>query len=415
MSLIDKKNSILIIISIFLVLLVAYRGGGEEVKKVEHKEDLTIIACYEPGPKRKTLNEIIESYKTQHPHVKVQVEYLSPNTYRKELAIRMEQGKLSDIIICENVIVPALIDMGILQDIDTYIEEKEIFNHYTMGLWGNARSDGKLYSIPLSYDPYVMYYNKDHLKTKGQDVPKDWSSLLEVCETISNRTFGTHAIGVALRQTEEATNIFIQLLASTGGSIRSLNDENGIKVFRLFEELSKKQWISKECINWNEIDLIEVFINGEVSMMFNRLSALKTLQEREIGFNFGVSIIPYDKKEAYLYHGENMAITVQADYEEAIKFIDYLVQDKVTKKFAQETGTISINIDDETLNESEGTLKELIQNHIKQGISKGSFNLWFNISDAISQGIRNVLKNEKQVQEIADEVQDKVSVAIIEN
>ena len=33
MSLIDKKNSILIIISIFLVLLVAYRGGGRGSKK----------------------------------------------------------------------------------------------------------------------------------------------------------------------------------------------------------------------------------------------------------------------------------------------------------------------------------------------------------------------------------------------
>lgn len=387
----------------------------KEVKEKE-KIQLSLIAPYESLAFQRALEDLVTDYCGQigNSNIEIKVEYLPQERYKKELNMRMENSELADIIISENTVMPALVDMGIYRDISYYVQKEKRKGDFYNALWKSTQNNGKYYGLPFTCDPYALFYNEEELQKNNQPVPKDWNQLLKVCSKIDR--LGVNSLGLALAEPEETTNLFLQLLYSTGGSIRSINDDNGIRTLYLIDTLTKHDLIAKECITWNEIDVIKAFENREISMMINRLSSVSTLKTDRVPFKIGASIVPYEKKETYLFHGDNIGISKDADYQNSLKFITYLSSRSVVEKYAKLTNTIPVRreLNYKSTTKLFNISNEIVDKQIVQGISKDAFNLWFDISDAISSGMYELAGvRDKSSKEIADEMQDKVRMAII--
>jgi hypothetical protein len=191
-----------------------------------------------------------------------------------------------------------------------------------------------------------------------------------------------------------------------------------MKVFELLYFLKTNKLLPVQCINWNQLDLTNKFLEGEIAMMINNLSALSVIKMNHADFQVGVAAVPYEKKENYMFHGKNIGISVTADYAASVKFLDYITDKSMAERIAEATETIPVQVDADYdfNNDGYAVSREFIQKQKEHGIAKSSLNSWFDISAAISDGIYQLLsETEPSLRSIADSMQDKVRIGIIEN
>jgi ABC-type glycerol-3-phosphate transport system substrate-binding protein len=411
--------SVGVILVLFLIAGNYYRDSLEKskaAKQVTEKKVLRILAPYETAVNCKVLKKIAGQYSAIEGNPMVEIEFISKNDFKKEICMNLDQDQLADLIICDNSIMPALINLSVLRDISAYVNETTKVTHYYLELWNNTRSDGKCYGIPFTCDPYVLIWNKNLFKKNNVTVPKNWDDLKATARKVQE--FGISGIGIGARQPEEVTALFLQLLYSTGGTIREINGDGGMKVFELLSYLKKNKLIPMDCINWNQLDLTNKFIDSEIAMMINNLSTLSVLKTSNIDFEIGVAAVPYDKKENYMFHGKNIGISITADYTASIKFLDYITQKDIVSQIAKDSETIPVQVDVDYDFSNDGYVisKEFIQKQKEHGIAKSSLNSWFDISAAISEGVYQLIsETNPSIHSIADIMQDKVRIAIIDN
>jgi ABC-type glycerol-3-phosphate transport system substrate-binding protein len=388
----------------------------QEVGRVPERKVLRIMAAYETAQSSKLLQDIASQYSANLDHPLVEIESVSKNDFKKEICMNLDRKQLADLIICENSVMPALINLNVLRDLSDYIIETQKVSHYSLVQWNNTRSDGKYYGIPFTCDPYVLIWNQSLFEDNEVSVPVNWDDLKAAARKVQK--VGVYGIGIGARQPEEITAFFLQLLYSTGGSIRDMNGEGGMKVIELVHYLKTNKLLPVECINWNQLDLTNKFIDGEIAMMINNLSSLSVIKDANIDFLVGVSPVPYEKKENYMYHGKNIGISIMADYESAVQFLDYITQKSIVGQVADATESIPVQVDVDYDFTEDGYIvsNDFIQKQRVQGIAKSSLNSWFDISTAISEGIYQLIsESDPSLRSIADAMQDRVRIAIIEN
>ena len=408
-----------LIIIIFFIVSDYFRNNAKQstgMGPTTEQTVLRILAPYENTVNSRMLQDISRQYTQKENNTIVEIQFISKNDFKKEICMNLDQNQLADLIICDNSIMPALINLDVLSDLSNYVSDTYKVSHYSLVQWNNTRSDGKYYGIPFTFDPYVLIWNKDLFDNNNVSVPENWDDLKTTAKKVQK--VGIYGIGIGARQPEEITAFFLQMLYSTGGSIREINGEGSMKVFELVNYLKINKLLPVQCINWNQLDLTNKFMDGEVAMMINNLSALSVIKTGNIDFEVGVTAVPYEKKENYMFHGKNIGVSITADYDASIKFLDYITQKSVVKQIADATETIPTQVDVEYNFNNDGYVisEEFIQKQRGQGIAKSSLNSWFDISTAISEGIYQLIsETDPSIQNIADTMHDKVRIAIIEN
>ena len=405
-----------LVLAALLVVLGSFAGLGTSAEAAgeEAAAPIHVLAPFDMAAHRRLLVEIADEYAASPGGVPVEVQFIPQDLYKKEICMRMDQGGLADIIICENVAMPALIGMGIFSDITDYVREDQKQDHYYSIFWHNTLSDGRYYGLPFTCDPYVLYYNRTLFDRNGVKVPKTWDELREAAQEVGD--LATYGLGLAPRQPEEVSALFLQLLASTGGSLRDLNGADGIRAFQLLDDLRAEKAVSRDTINWNQLDLAEAFMDGQVAMMVAPVSYSGLMAGRSLNFEVEASDLPIDKREAHLFHGKNIGVTATADQERAMAFLRYLAQPEMTRRVADGTDTIPVRAD--VPYSPEGRLialdAEFVEKQVYYGMTKGSFQSWFDISGAISDGVHAMLSGTADpVEEVANTTQDRVRVAIL--
>ncbi len=408
-----------VMLLLFVIVNHYSRDRDKQVAVVEPVLDrsiLRIMVPYDNPQTSRLLQDIANQYSKRENNPLVMVEFISKNDFKKEICMNLDQRQLADLIICDNTIMPALINLGVLRDLTEYINETHKVSHYSLVQWNNTRYDGKYYGLPFTCDPYVLIWNQGLFDDNGVTVPINWDDLKTAARKAQK--VGIYGIGIGARQPEEVTAFFLQMLYSTGGSIRDINGEGGMKAFEMLYYLRTNKLLPVECINWNQLDLTNKFIDGELAMMINNLSTLSVIKDAKPDFLVGVAAVPYEKKENYMYHGKNIGISVTADYKASIKFLNYITEKSVVKQIADETESIPVQVDVDYDFAEDGYVisRDFIQKQRVQGIAKSSLNSWFDISSSISEGIFQLISEpDPSLYHIADDMQDMVRIAIIEN
>ena len=89
--------------------------------------------------------------------------------------------------------------------------------------------NGNYYGKPLTSDPYILFYNKDAMDTKGLSVPSSWSSFMETAEKIAAK--GSYGFGFAARDSEESARFFMLMLYAKQGNLYTIEQNAGISAF----------------------------------------------------------------------------------------------------------------------------------------------------------------------------------------
>lgn len=119
------------------------------------------------------LNGYAESFMASHPGVTVTFETIPAADYTQKLTFQLAGGNAPDAGWLMEDAAPTFASAGALEDIGPVLNSVEgydlaDFSEPAMGLWSG---DGKVWGVPFSTSPFVIFYNKDMFDAAGLEDP----------------------------------------------------------------------------------------------------------------------------------------------------------------------------------------------------------------------------------------------------
>ncbi|MDQ3089618.1 MAG: extracellular solute-binding protein [bacterium] len=187
---------------------------------------------------------------------------------------------------------------------NTFMEAGELF-----------LSPGGIYALPLTVDPMVLYWNRDHLtKASLPKPPQYWDEIYKYAEALSEKDGAGNLIKSAITLGESnniphSKEIMSLLMLQAGSPITEISrDELRAKISDKFDytivpgEAALDFYTqfanpSKPFYSWNRAlsPAATTFSAGDVSMYLGFASELKELKAKNPNLNIGISAVPQSR------------------------------------------------------------------------------------------------------------------------
>ncbi|GAB2693342.1 ABC transporter substrate-binding protein [Paenibacillus thermoaerophilus] len=149
---------------------------------------------------------LLDQFKQSHPNITVTLESVPYPDYQQKVSVLAAGKELPDIAWAAERMIPQFMANGILADVSDVggdaAFQMDDFIPSTLDLF---RKDGKLYGLPFSTPPSVMFYNQDLFEKAGLRSPNElakegkwtWEEFEKAAKTISsgsgaNKVYGAN-------------------------------------------------------------------------------------------------------------------------------------------------------------------------------------------------------------------------------
>ena len=399
------------VLAVIVILLTVLwpRRQNDESGQEEPVREITVISSYEVPAHQEALKKIAENYEAQQDGISVVIEFVSKESFREEVCLGVEREEDIDLVICDRMMMPALIDMNLLQEINITEPVRNKMNYQKM--WASTLSNGRYYGVPLTCDPYVLFYRRDILES--WEVPETWEELLDTGTGL--RQMGRYSMGFPAKRTEEAAEFFLLMLYSMGGNLYSLDGDAGLGAMDTISEMWNRGLLPDNIINLSDKDLAGMFANGNLTMMVNRLSMGKVIRNAETTLDVGIAQVPEDTAGSRFIMGDNVGLAKDA-VPEALEFLRYLCTPEISVQLAETMGTYPVytNADYEPEATSWCGTQSLEPLFLAENRMIEPHGSWYQISREISDGLLLLLEGNTDSSSVAEQMQDQIRVAIME-
>ncbi|MEX0652245.1 MAG: extracellular solute-binding protein [Candidatus Paceibacterota bacterium] len=243
---------------------------------------------------------------------------------------------------------------------DKFIEEGELF----------LSSDGVV-GLPLTVDPMVLYWNRDHYSQAGLSrPPKFWDELLSLTHQDILTTRGesgaiirsAFALG-EYQNIAHAKNILSMLILQAGGSIVNKDSTTGVVSSGLQRRLSDGQSPTENALRfytdfanpaksvytWNRAlpESREAFSSGVLSNYIGFASELGAIRKQNANLNFDVAPVPQVRNAGTsITYGNMTALAVSETSKNiagALQIVFALVSDSALQEIATAVNESSVS------------------------------------------------------------------------
>ncbi|MCC2816501.1 sugar ABC transporter substrate-binding protein [Lachnoclostridium pacaense] len=159
---------------------------------------------------------LIEAFEGSNPDIKVEMVDLGSSDYNTVLTTQLTgSGSGFDVVsIKDTPGYTTLVNKGVLEPLDPYIEKNAVDLSGYKGLTDQVRVDGKLYELPFKSDFWVIYYNKDVFDKAGVAYPSNdmtFAQYDELARKISNTEPGQEVYGSHYHTWRSTVQMFAML------------------------------------------------------------------------------------------------------------------------------------------------------------------------------------------------------------
>jgi len=323
---------------------------------------------------------IIDSYMSENPHVKIEVEALQDEPYKAKAKVYGSTDSLPDIIQAwgQPSFIKPLIDSGLLLELN---EGDFAASCFIPGSMDGFSQDGKLYGLPRNTDFLVLYYNKKLFDDNGISVPATVSDLVEAAKQF--RAKGINPITTNAMEGWSLPIWFEYVAQRANGDFNKIDDVlNGKSTFsgdadflaaaQSIVELSEGKAFADGFLTADYGTSRNLFGQGQAAMyiMGNWEAGLATDENFPAEFRDNVGAISYpisDKGKATdlaAWFGGGYSISNSTKHpEEAVKFLQYFFKPENWAKQLWQTGsgTPAQKFDDFLTGSESELMKQLVQ------------------------------------------------------
>lgn len=369
------------------------------------------IWTYLSGNEQKVFEGQIKQYEKKN-GVKIEAEFIPFGDYKKQLSVAIGAGSLPDIIMIDNPDNASFASMGVLADITDKMNKWGEKDNYFPGPLKSTMLDGKYYGIPFTSNCLALFYNKKMLSDAGVQVPKTWDELRAAAKALTKN--GVYGMAVGSPKNEEATFQFMPWMLSAGGTYDKVNSKAVIKAATLWLDLIQDGSMSKETPLWGQGDAQKQFSAEKAAMFEGGPWMVTQIQQDNPKLDFGVALIPVDKKEASVLGGENLGIAAGSkNIDEAWKFLQFVGDFNTMKEFISQTGYFPPRSDVAAEKEwTEDPIKKVFAEQMATAMPRGPHPKWPEISEAIYNALQEIEVGQATPEEALDKAQTAIDSAI---
>lgn len=371
---------------------------------VEQEGDPVILNFFMPMSIRKNEGanvflKLIDQYNDSHNDVEIQVEGLSVSDgYNEILEKRLASGEGDDIFVVNADSVKGFVARGYLYD----LSELSSYDRLISSAKEQAKTDGVVYTIPLTMSVYGMYVNTDLLSRYDLLPPTDYNSLMHCCEVLKDNGVTPFAInrwpGVTvpvmargLYKIYQSENYEELVDGLNDGSIKI--GDYMLEGFEMFEEFLEKGYygegLTKEYVDGipaNSTDLDD-FKNQKVAFTFSACGVEKYMISETQGARYeaqGVPVLP-DGTVSLPSIADRLCINAQSMHlKEVLDVAEYMTNSTTEELLADGEGTLPSREGQEGVPLGADHIGKLVNLIEKEGqIPIEDMNLHFNYWDTV--------------------------------
>ncbi len=380
-----KKISILFFLAIFLIS----SGFGCKISNKATREAMKPITLnyWRVFDGSDDFQEIIAKYKALHPFITINYRKLRYEEYENTLLNAFAEDRGPDIFSIHNTwmkkyqsklaplpptitmaypVVKGSIKKEVVPELRTVrsINTTELKNKFVDVVSHDVVLDGKIYGLPLFVDTLAMYYNRDLFNNAGiSQVPKYWNrEFLQDIKKLSKQDQQQNIIqsGVALGGSSNINRFsdIISVLMMQNGAIM-MNDDNqimfnripnnsqnnnynpGLEALRFYTDFSNPL---KESYSWNKNlpNSLDMFIDGNLAIMFSYSYDLPIIKSRAPKLNFSVAKLPQIEGNPptninFANYWVEVVSKKSAHPNEAWDFIQFITKEAQAKSYLKKT------------------------------------------------------------------------------
>jgi multiple sugar transport system substrate-binding protein len=291
------------------------------------------------------LNGMADSFKETHPDVSVRFETIPAGDYTQKLTFQLAGGNPPDAGWMMEDAAPTFANAGVLEDLAPTLNGDEgydlaDFSEPAMGLWSG---DGKVWGVPFSTSPFVVFYNKDLFDQAGLEDPFtlaakgewDMDKFQEVAKALTDAT-GKWGFEFKDGQGYE-TRIMHALMPpirAYGGDVWT-NKECGFdkpEAVAAVQQLHDMVFDDKSIVPPGENG---DFFSGSSAMTVNQISRASLM--KDAGFGWGIAPLPSGPGgESPVIGQAGIVVFTAGDQKElAAEFVRHMTNETNVAKMAQ--------------------------------------------------------------------------------
>ena len=281
--------------------------------------------------------EVVKAFESST-GIKVQVQRIPFFGMESKILTALATGSEPDIARVDLAMVAKLAKRGAIRNIENF----DTSNLLPVAL-KSVEMDGMLYGIPDQMNCLALFYNKRIFREKGLKPPETWEEFVEVGRKLTDKDKGIY--GFAMR------NILwwhLPFFYGFGARLMkngrfSLDSPEAVDALKFIKRLYQ-EGIEPGAWKPGAVDPDMGFQNEKYAMVFNGPWKIKSLKEAHIPF--GVIPVPKGRYgRPTPIGGTDMVIFKRArHYEEAIKFLQFLVSENMQTLWANKLGQLPVNI-----------------------------------------------------------------------
>lgn len=268
-----------------------------------------------------------------------------PGSDYMQKVLQMSSSKtLPDLLMIDAPDMPQLATTGALLPLEEFGLSAE---GKVQGIIDGGTFDGVLYGLQPNTNSLALIYNQDMLDAAGVEVPKTWSDLKEAAKELSGD--GVYGFGFAAPASYTGTFQFLPFMWSNGGSEEDLTGAKTAEALQLWVDLVKDGSASESVVNWDQSDVNEQFMAGNLAMQINGPWQIPVLEATDI--NWGLATIPVPTAGDPVIGplgGEVWTLPVSGDekkQEAAAKMLACLDSSENQLRVGDERGTVPTSLD----------------------------------------------------------------------
>lgn len=207
---------------------------------------------------KKTLEGIAAKFTESNPGITVEFMTIPFNDYQQKLSVMLASRTGPDLAWLSDTMIPQFIESGQLLDVGSVRDDPEYkFDDLFPATLQPLTKEGKLYGIPFSTPPTMIFYNKTLFEKKGLKTPTElykegnwtYEEMLKAAKALTDPSQGVFGIKL-VREWKTWSSAVYSLIRAYGASVLSqdgtafeLNTPEGEQALQFYYDLIFKEQV----------------------------------------------------------------------------------------------------------------------------------------------------------------------------
>lgn len=256
-------------------------SAGQEAAAVQEPVKLK-FSLWGNDAQKAMMERLMDEFERLHPGIEVEIMTIPFADYQQKLSIMLASRTAPDAGWLAERMIPQLLESGLLVDIAAEVKEDPEYRYadiYPSTLDIFKRED-RLYGIPFSTPPVLIYYNKDLFLEQGLKTPTElykegkwnYTEFLKAARSLTDRQRGIYGVKL-VRDWNNWSDALLPLFWSHGaelfdssGTSFALNSPAGKEALQLYSDMMFKDKVHP--LPGDEL----TFDSGRIGMYTDRYS-----------------------------------------------------------------------------------------------------------------------------------------------